>query len=114
MLRRVLVFLRQSARTTAGAAKMSRWLLEAGITSERESLSNAALCLCVVSAGPRPAAAQFGFAGKTGNGDWADCPAEMDYRSGQIPDAIKRAATENGIPGIFTGDDRLGAIPLGE
>ena len=24
------------------------------------------------------------FAGKTGNGDWADCLAEMDYRTGQI------------------------------
>jgi len=32
------------------------------------------------------------FAGKTGNGDWADCLAEMDYRTGQILDAIKEAA----------------------
>ena len=31
------------------------------------------------------------FAGKTGNGDWADCLAEMDYRTGQILDAIKEA-----------------------
>ena len=29
------------------------------------------------------------FAGKTGNGDWADCLAEMDHRTGQILDAIK-------------------------
>jgi hypothetical protein len=29
------------------------------------------------------------FAGRTGNGDWADCLAEMDYRTGQILDAIK-------------------------
>jgi arylsulfatase A-like enzyme len=28
------------------------------------------------------------FAGKTGNGDWADCLAEMDYRTGQVLDAI--------------------------
>src|SRR5262249_44531998 len=34
------------------------------------------------------------FAGKTGNGDWADCLAEMDYRTGQILDAIKEAGIE--------------------
>src|SRR5262249_50395236 len=31
------------------------------------------------------------FAGRTGNGDWADCLAEMDYRTGQILDAIREA-----------------------
>jgi hypothetical protein len=31
------------------------------------------------------------FAGRTGNGDWADCLAEMDYRTGQILDAIEEA-----------------------
>jgi arylsulfatase A-like enzyme len=36
------------------------------------------------------------FAGKTGNGDWADCLAEMDYRTGQILDAIRQAGIENG------------------
>lgn len=30
------------------------------------------------------------FAGKTGNGDWADCLAELDFRTGQILDAIDR------------------------
>ncbi len=35
------------------------------------------------------------FAGRTGNGDWADCLAEMDYRAGQILDAIKQAGIEN-------------------
>jgi len=34
------------------------------------------------------------FVGKTGNGDWADCLAEMDYRTGQILDAIKEAGIE--------------------
>jgi Sulfatase len=33
------------------------------------------------------------FAGRTGNGDWADCLAEMDYRTGQILDAIKQSKT---------------------
>jgi arylsulfatase A-like enzyme len=35
------------------------------------------------------------FAGKTGNGDWADCLAEMDHRTGQILDAIKQADIED-------------------
>jgi arylsulfatase A-like enzyme len=35
------------------------------------------------------------FAGRTGNGDWADCLAEMDYRTGQILDAIKEAGVED-------------------
>jgi arylsulfatase len=37
------------------------------------------------------------FAGKTGNGDWADCLAEMDFRIGQILDAIKEV--------VFTSDN---------
>jgi arylsulfatase A-like enzyme len=39
---------------------------------------------------PNPA-----FVGKTGNGDWADCLAEMDYRTGQILDALKDAGIED-------------------
>src|SRR5262245_27271076 len=35
------------------------------------------------------------FAGRTGNGDWADCLAEMDSRNGQILDAIKEAGIED-------------------
>ena len=34
------------------------------------------------------------FAGKTGNGDWADCLAEMDYSHGPDP---RRDQTEPGI-----------------
>lgn len=45
------------------------------------------------------------FAGKTGNGDWADCLAEMDYRTGQILDAIKRAGIEDNTLVIFTSDN---------
>jgi len=45
------------------------------------------------------------FAGKTGNGDWADCLAEMDYRTGQILDAIKEAGIENNTVVIFTSDN---------
>jgi arylsulfatase A-like enzyme len=45
------------------------------------------------------------FAGKTGNGDWADCLAEMDHRTGQILDAIKETGIENNTLVIFTSDN---------
>jgi len=45
------------------------------------------------------------FAGKTGNGDWADCLAEMDHRTGQILDAIKQAGIEDNTLVIFTSDN---------
>jgi arylsulfatase A-like enzyme len=49
---------------------------------------------------PNPA-----FAGKTGNGDWADCLAEMDFRTGQILDAIKDAGIEENTIVIFASDN---------
>lgn len=45
------------------------------------------------------------FAGKTGNGDWADCLAEMDYRTGQILDAIQGAGIEDNTLVIFASDN---------
>jgi arylsulfatase len=45
------------------------------------------------------------FAGKTGNGDWADCLAEMDYRTGQLLDAIKEVGIEDNTLVIFTSDN---------
>jgi arylsulfatase A-like enzyme len=45
------------------------------------------------------------FVGRTGNGDWADCLAEMDYRNGQILDAIKQAGIEDNTLVIFTSDN---------
>lgn len=45
------------------------------------------------------------FAGKTGNGDWADCLAEMDYRTGQILTAIKEAGVEDNTLVIFASDN---------
>jgi arylsulfatase A-like enzyme len=45
------------------------------------------------------------FAGKTGNGDWADCLAEMDYRTGQILDAIKQAGIEDNTIVIFASEN---------
>jgi arylsulfatase A-like enzyme len=45
------------------------------------------------------------FVGKTGNGDWADCLAEMDFRTGQILDAIKDAGIEDNTIVIFASDN---------
>jgi arylsulfatase A-like enzyme len=45
------------------------------------------------------------FAGRTGNGDWADCLAEMDYRTGQILDAIEQAGIEDNTIVIFASDN---------
>ncbi len=45
------------------------------------------------------------FAGKTGNGDWADCLAEMDARTGQILDAIRDAGIEDNTIVIFASDN---------
>ena len=45
------------------------------------------------------------FAGKTGNGDWADVLAEMDYRTGQILNAIKQAGIEDNTIVVFTSDN---------
>src|SRR5471030_1067333 len=45
------------------------------------------------------------FAGKTGNGDWADVLAEMDYRTGEILDAIKQAGIEDNTLVVFTSDN---------
>ena len=45
------------------------------------------------------------FAGKTGNGDWADCLAEIDYRIGQVLDAIKAAGIEDNTLVILASDN---------
>jgi arylsulfatase len=45
------------------------------------------------------------FAGKTGNGDWADCLAELDHRTGQILDAIQEAGTADNTVVIFASDN---------
>lgn len=45
------------------------------------------------------------FAGKTGNGDWADCLAEMDHRTGQILDALKEAGIDDNTLVIFASDN---------
>ena len=45
------------------------------------------------------------FAGKTGNGDWADSLAEIDHRTKQILDAIKEAGIEGNTLVVFSSDN---------
>jgi arylsulfatase len=51
------------------------------------------------------------FAGRTGNGDWADCLAELDYRTGEILDAVKQAGIEENTIVIFASDNGPEATP---
>ena len=49
---------------------------------------------------PNPA-----FAGKTGNGDWADTLSEIDYNVGQLLDAIDKVGIRDNTIVIFTSDN---------
>jgi arylsulfatase len=49
---------------------------------------------------PNPA-----FAGKTGNGDWADVLAEMDHNVGQMLDAVDRLGIRDSTIVIFASDN---------
>jgi arylsulfatase len=52
-----------------------------------------------------PALANPAFAGKTGNGDWADMLAEMDYNVGQMLDAVEKLGIADNTIVIFTSDN---------
>ncbi|MBI3465225.1 MAG: sulfatase-like hydrolase/transferase [Planctomycetes bacterium] len=45
------------------------------------------------------------FAGKTGNGDWADALAEMDHHVGQIVDAVEQSGISDNTIVVFTSDN---------
>ena len=45
------------------------------------------------------------FAGRTGNGNWADCLAEIDHRAGQVLDAIREAGVEDNTLVVFASDN---------
>jgi arylsulfatase len=49
---------------------------------------------------PNPA-----FAGRTGNGEWADMLAEMDHNVGQMLDAVDRLGIRDGTIVIFASDN---------
>jgi arylsulfatase A-like enzyme len=52
-----------------------------------------------------PALPNPAFAGKTGNGDWADMLTEMDANVGQILDAVEKAGIRDNTIVIFTSDN---------
>jgi arylsulfatase len=52
-----------------------------------------------------PALCNPAFTGKTGNGEWADMLAEMDYNVGQMLDAIDRLGISNDTIVIFLSDN---------
>lgn len=45
------------------------------------------------------------FKGRTGNGDWADCLAQMDYNVGRLLDTIDELGLRDDTIVIFTGDN---------
>ncbi|WP_373047004.1 arylsulfatase [Vulgatibacter sp.] len=49
---------------------------------------------------PNPA-----FVGKTGNGDWADMLAELDFNAGQLLDAVDRLGVRGDTIVVFTSDN---------
>ncbi|HKV54516.1 MAG TPA: arylsulfatase [Candidatus Binataceae bacterium] len=51
------------------------------------------------------------FAGKSGGGLYADCLTEIDYRSGQILDAIKAANLADDTVVVFSSDNATSPLP---
>src|SRR5262249_44498875 len=45
------------------------------------------------------------FRGKTGNGDWADCLAQMDYNVGRLIDTVQALGLSDDTIFIFTSDN---------
>ena len=52
-----------------------------------------------------PALPSDTFAGKTGNGDFADCLAEMDHNVGQLLDAVAQLQIRDNTIVVFTSDN---------
>ena len=45
------------------------------------------------------------FKGSTGNGDWADCLAQMDHNVGRLLDAVERLGLRDDTIVVFTSDN---------
>jgi arylsulfatase len=74
--------------------------IERGSKSGKPFLAYVALTQPHLPTLPNPA-----FAGKTGNGDWADMLAEMDANVGRILDAVDKAGVRDNTIFIFTSDN---------
>src|ERR1700752_936976 len=85
-----------------------RRLIEAEITGrsircvERQTQAKRPFSAEATLTHPRlPTLPNAAFAGKTGNGDWADMLAEMDHNVGQMLDAVDRLGIRDKPIGIF-------------
>ena len=45
------------------------------------------------------------FKGRTGNGDWADCLAQMDHNVGRLVDTVERLGLRDDTIIVFTSDN---------
>jgi len=84
----------------AEITKRSVSFIERGAKSGKPFFAYVALTQPHLPTLPNPA-----FAGKTGNGDWADMLAEMDANVGQILDAVDKAGVRDNTIFIFTSDN---------
>jgi len=84
----------------AEITKRSAAFIERGAKSGKPFFAYVALTQPHLPTLPNPA-----FAGKTGNGDWADMLAEMDANVGQILDAVDKAGVRDNTIFIFTSDN---------
>jgi len=89
-----------------------RKLIDAEVTKrsvafiERQAKSGKPLFAYVALTQPHlPTLPHPSFAGKTGNGDWADMLAEMDANVGQILDTIDKAGIRDNTIVVFTSDN---------
>jgi arylsulfatase len=84
----------------AEITKRSVSFIERGAKSGKPFFAYVALTQPHLPTLPNPS-----FAGKTGNGDWADMLAEMDANVGQILDAVDKAGVRDNTIFIFTSDN---------
>jgi arylsulfatase A-like enzyme len=89
-----------------------RKLIDAEVTKrsvefiEREAKNGKPLFAYIALTQPHlPTLPNPNFAGKTGNGQWADMLAEMDFNVGQILEAVDRAGIRDNTIVIFTSDN---------
>ena len=91
---------------------LERRLIDAEITRrsvafiERQAKSGKPFLAYVALTQPHlPTLPNPAFAGKTGNGDWADMLAEMDANVGRVLDAVDKAGVRDNTLVIFTSDN---------
>jgi arylsulfatase A-like enzyme len=92
--------LEQRRRIDAEITRRAISFMERGAAARKPFFVYAALTQPHLPTLPNPA-----FAGKTGNGDWADMLAEMDHNTGQMLDAVDRLRIRDDTIVIFASDN---------